>query len=83
MSWVEVDGAGWSWVEVDGVRWSWVHGIVIPEYKRKLIGKIVLGPIETLIQLTKVEKLLRFYNDFISDFQKYQEAEVVMKLLRR
>ena len=68
-----------SWVEVDGVRWSWVHGIVIPEYKRKLIVKIVLGPIETLIQLTKVEKLLRFYNDF----QNYQEAEVVMKLLQR
>ena len=21
MSWVEVDGAGWSWVEVDGAGW--------------------------------------------------------------
>ena len=30
MSWVEVDGAGWSWVEVDGAGWSWVHGLVIP-----------------------------------------------------
>ena len=30
MSWVEVDGAGWSWVEVDGAGWSWVHGVVIP-----------------------------------------------------
>ena len=32
MSWVEVDGAGWSWVEVDGAGWSWVHGLVIPIY---------------------------------------------------
>ena len=31
MSWVEVDGAGWSWVEVDGAGWRWVHSIVIPE----------------------------------------------------
>ena len=30
MSWVEVDGAGWSWVEADGAGWSWVHGLVIP-----------------------------------------------------
>ena len=30
MSWVQVDGAGWSWVEVDGAGWSWVHGLVIP-----------------------------------------------------
>ena len=30
MSWVEVNGAGWSWVEVDGAGWSWVHGLVIP-----------------------------------------------------
>ena len=30
MSWVVVDGAGWSWVEVDGAAWSWVHGLVIP-----------------------------------------------------
>ena len=30
MSWVEVDGAGWSWVEVDGAGWRWVHGLVIP-----------------------------------------------------
>ena len=30
MSWVEVDGVGWSWVEVDGGGWSWVHGLVIP-----------------------------------------------------
>ena len=30
MSWVEVDGAGWSWVEVDGAGWSLVHGLVIP-----------------------------------------------------
>ena len=33
MSWVEVDGAGWSWVEVNGARWSWVHGLVIPVVK--------------------------------------------------
>ena len=31
MSWVKVDGAGWSWVELDGARWSWVHGLVIPQ----------------------------------------------------
>ena len=30
MSWVEVDGAGWSWVEKDGAGWGWVHGLVIP-----------------------------------------------------
>ena len=30
MSWVEVDGAGWSWVEVDGAGWSLVHGLLIP-----------------------------------------------------
>ena len=29
MSWLEVDGAGWSWVEVDGAWWRWVHGLVI------------------------------------------------------
>ena len=44
MSWVEVDGAGWSWVEVDGAGWSrvevdgagwgWVHGLVIPYGQR-------------------------------------------------
>ena len=28
MSWVEVDGAGWSCVEVDGTGWRWVHGLV-------------------------------------------------------
>ena len=33
MSWVEVDGAGWSWVEVDGAGWSWLHGLVIPHLK--------------------------------------------------
>ena len=30
MSWVEVDGAGWSWVEVDGAGWRWMDGLVIP-----------------------------------------------------
>ena len=30
MSWVEMDGAGWSWVKVDGAEWRWVHGLVIP-----------------------------------------------------
>ena len=30
MSWVEVDGSGWSWVELDGAGWSWGHGLVIP-----------------------------------------------------
>ena len=25
ISWVEVDGAGWSWLEVDGGGWSWVE----------------------------------------------------------
>ena len=42
MSWVEVDGAGWSWVEVDGAGWSWVHGLVIPpkNYLHKYITKI-------------------------------------------
>ena len=30
ISWMEVDGTGWSWVEVDGAGWSWVHGLVIP-----------------------------------------------------
>ena len=29
MSWVVVDGAGWSWVEVDGAGWRWVHDLVI------------------------------------------------------
>ena len=29
MSWVEVDGAGWSWVEVDGAWWRWMYGLVI------------------------------------------------------
>ena len=29
MSWVEVDGAGWSWVEVNGAGWRWVHRLVI------------------------------------------------------
>ena len=28
MSWLGVDGAGWSWVEVDGAGWRWVHGLV-------------------------------------------------------
>ena len=27
MSWVEVE---MSWVEVDGAGWSWVHGLVTP-----------------------------------------------------
>ena len=27
MCWVEVE---MSWVEVDGAGWSWVHGLVIP-----------------------------------------------------
>ena len=45
LSWVEVDGAGWSWlggagwVEVDGVGWRWVHGLVIP---KKLLMKVTL-----------------------------------------
>ena len=30
MSWVVVDGAGWSWVEVDGAGWRWMDGLVIP-----------------------------------------------------
>ena len=30
MSWVEVDGAGWSWMELDGAGWKWVHSLVIP-----------------------------------------------------
>ena len=30
MSWVEVDGAGWSWVEVDGAGQRWVYGLPIP-----------------------------------------------------
>ena len=34
MSWVEVDGAGWSWVELDGAGWSWVHGLVIAVLRR-------------------------------------------------
>ena len=25
MSWVEVDGAGWSWVELGGGGWSWME----------------------------------------------------------
>ena len=25
MSWLEVDGAGWSWVELGGAGWSWVE----------------------------------------------------------
>ena len=29
MSWVEVDGAGWSWVGVDEVGWRMMHGLVI------------------------------------------------------
>ena len=33
MSWVEVDGTGWSWVEVDGAWWSWVHGLVMRSFK--------------------------------------------------
>ena len=32
ISWVGVDGPGWSWVEVDGAGWRWVHGFVIPIY---------------------------------------------------
>ena len=28
MSWVEVE---MSWVEVDGAGWSWVHDLVIPK----------------------------------------------------
>ena len=34
MSWVEVDGAGWSWVELGGAGWSWVHGLAIPLFYR-------------------------------------------------
>ena len=30
MSWVDVDGAGWSWVEVDGAGWRLAHSLVIP-----------------------------------------------------
>ena len=30
MSWVEVDGAGWSRMEVYGAGWKWVHRLVIP-----------------------------------------------------
>ena len=37
MSWVELDGAGWTlkrswwrWMEVDGGGWRWVHGLVMP-----------------------------------------------------
>ena len=37
MSWVEVDGAGWSWVEVDGAGWRWVHGLVIPLLKNNVL----------------------------------------------
>ena len=33
MSWLEVDGAGWSWVEADGAGWRWVHGLVIRKIK--------------------------------------------------
>ena len=33
MSWLEVDGAGWSWVEADGAGWKWVHGLVIRKIK--------------------------------------------------
>ena len=29
ISWVELDGAGWSWVEVEGTGWRWVHDLVI------------------------------------------------------
>ena len=29
-SWVETD---MSWVEVDGAGWSWVHGLVTPKLK--------------------------------------------------
>ena len=25
-----------SWVEVDGAGWSWVHGLVIPIYNKKV-----------------------------------------------
>ena len=32
MSWVGVDGAGWSWMKVDGAGWSWVNGLLIPNF---------------------------------------------------
>ena len=32
MSWVGVDGVGWSWVEVDGAGWRWVNGLLIPNF---------------------------------------------------
>ena len=35
MSWVEVNGAGWSRVEVDEAWWSWVHGLVIPKIPKE------------------------------------------------
>ena len=41
MSWVEVDGAGWSCVGVDRAGWRWMHGLVIPvvKYLTKFSGK--------------------------------------------
>ena len=29
MSWIKLDGGGWSWLEVDGAGWRWVHGLAI------------------------------------------------------
>ena len=60
MSWVEVEGAGWSWVEVDGAGWSWVHGLVIP--KRKLNTKKITS---MSILLIRVEYHLNHYLVFL------------------
>ena len=37
MSWVEVDGGGWSWVEV-GARFSNTHLFILSPFLRNLIG---------------------------------------------
>ena len=41
-SWVEVE---MSWVEVDGAGWSWVHGLVIPFENTYISLSEVLFPV--------------------------------------
>ena len=67
MSWVEVDGAGWSWVEVDGAGWSWVHGLVIP------IGKQSYG-----IRL-RIFAIFTGKHLYWSLFKKYEIKNIFIK----
>ena len=74
ISWVEVDGTGWSWVKVDGAGWSWVHGLVIPVLKRNelqhasYLNKIIITNFTIALFFARItlSKLLHIFFDSYS-----------------